>query len=81
MKNLPIFSQWRSSVGPCPSWPIRLCLDRQVDERRDGKVSSFCHCLHIENELGMYISLNSPVGIWYLVLALVILTCLNKSGW
>eukprot|EP00434_Breviolum_minutum_P025339 symbB.v1.2.022389.t1/scaffold1983.1/size166549/5 len=30
MKNLPIFSQWRSSVGPCLSWPIRLCLDRCV---------------------------------------------------
>lgn len=31
--------------------------------------------------IGMYISLNSPVGIWYLVLVWVILTCLNKSGW
>lgn len=31
--------------------------------------------------IGMYMSLNSPVGLWYLVLAWVILTCLNKSRW
>ena len=50
MKNLPIFSHWHSSVGPCLSWPIRLCLDRRAglkEEIREGSYKiekiSFCH--------------------------------------